>query len=207
MDAEDTVENLSEHWPVVIGSLVNVATQSGMVDVPSFAFAVTQHPISDVVVDGRPQEVPGLKLDVYPISADLMGETGWAHARPVWLDEAFRAGGFEGAPVFAELWILSYRLPTDLSVPPRLVLGGLDPHFVGLDRASPPIDGEEEVDGTQGWEAWDWEAAEFVPVDVDRDLDAARIVAPSGEVLLKVSSARLGVSVPMAAVITWGDAP
>ena len=206
MDAQDTVDNLTEHWPIVIGSLVNVATESGMVDVPSFGFAVTEQPISDVMVDGRPQEVPGLKLDLYPISADRMGETGWAHARPVWLDEAFRAGGFEGAPVFAELWILSYRLPTDLSVPPRLVLGGLDPGFIGLDRAVALVDGEEEVEGTDGWEAWDWAAAEFVPVEIDRDLDAARIVAPSGEVLLRVSTARLGVS-PLTAVITWGDAP
>ncbi len=206
MDAQDTVENLSEHWPIVIGSLVNVARESGMVDVPSFAFAVTEHSISDVMVDGHTQEVPGLKLDLYPISVDRMGETGWAHARPVWLDEAFRAGGFEGAPVFAELWILSYRLPTGLSVPPRLVLGGLDPGFVGLDRAVAPFDGEEVVDGTEGWEAWDWVAAEFVPVDIDREMDAARIVAPSGEVLLRVSTARLGVS-PLTAVMTWGDAP
>lgn len=207
MDVQDTVRNLSEHWPIVIGSLVNVARESGMVDVPSFAFAVTEQPISDVMVDGRPQEVPGLKLDLYPISPDRMGGTGWAHARPVWLDEAFRAGGFEGAPVFAELWILSYRLPTDLSVPPRLVLGGLDPLFAGLDRAPAPTDGEEEVEGTDGWDAWDWEAGEFVPVDIDAELDAARIVAPSGEVLLRVSSARLGMSAPLAAVITWGDAP
>ncbi|MDE0602232.1 MAG: hypothetical protein OXI56_10620 [bacterium] len=206
MDAEGTVGDLSEHWPIVIGSLVNVATESGMVDVPSFAFAVTEQPISDVVVDGRPQVVSGLKLDLYPIPADRMGETGWAHARPVWLDEAFRAGGFEGAPVFAELWILSYRLPTDLSVSPRLVLGGLDPGFVGLDRAVAIADGEGEVDGTEGWEAWDWEAAEFVPVDIEREMDAARIVAPSGEVLLRVSTARLGVS-PLTAVMTWRDAP
>ena len=178
-----------------------------MVDVPSFAFAVTEQPIVDVQVDGRTQEVPGLKLDLFPISVDRMGETGWAYARPVWLDEAFRAGGFEGAPVFAELWILSYRLPTDLSAPPRLALGGLDPHFVGLDRPPVPLEEEEELDGTEGWEAWDWEAAQFVPVDIDRELDAARIVAPSGEVLLRISSARLGVSVPLAAVMTWGDAP
>ena len=206
MDASDTVDNLSEHWPIVIGSLVNVAKESGMVDVPSFAFAVTEQSISDVMVDGRTQEVPGLKLDLYPISVDRMGETGWAHARPVWLDEAFRAGGFEGAPVFAELWILSYRLPTDLSAPLRLGLGGLDPEFVGLDRAIAPFDGEEDVEGTEGWEAWDWEAAEFVPVDIDSELDAARIVAPSGEVLLRVSTARLGVS-PLTAVMTWGDVP
>ena len=205
MDAQDRVGNLSEHWPIVIGSLVNVARESGMVDVPSFAFAVTEQAISDVVVDGRTQEVPGLKLDLYPIPADGMGATGWAHARPVWLDEAFRAGGFEGAPIFAELWILSYRLPSDLSVPPRLVPGGLDPEFVGLNRAPVPPD-SEEVEGMDGWEAWDWEAGEFVPVDIDAELDAARIVAPSGEVLLRVSTARLGMS-PLTAVMTWGEAP
>ena len=206
MDAQDTVENLSEHWPIVIGSLVNVATESGMVDVPSFAFAVTEHPISDVMVDGRPHQVPGLKLDLYPISGDRMGGTGWAHARPLWLDEAFRAGGFEGAPVFAELWIISYRLPTDLSAPPRLAPGGLDAGFVGLDRAVALGDGEEEVGGAEGWEAWDWDAGEFVPVDIDQQLDTAAVVAASGEVLLRVSTARLGVS-PLTAVITWGDVP
>jgi len=213
MDAQDTVDNLREHWPIVIGSLVNVARESGMVDVPSFAFAVTEQSISDVTVDGRTQEVPGLKLDLYPISADRMGETGWAYARPIWLDESFRAVWFEGAPVFAELWILSYQLPADLSAPLRLGPGGLDPEFVGLDRAVAPFDEEvvdgtdgREVDGTNGWEAWDWVAAEFVPVDIDSELDAARIVAPSGEVLLRVSTARLGVS-PLTAVLTWGDAP
>lgn len=207
MGAQETVENLGEHWPIVIGSLVNVAKDSGMVDVPSFAFAVTEQPISDVVVDGRPQEVPGLKLDLFPIPADRMGETGWAYARPVWLDEAFRAGGFEGAPVFAELWILSYRLPSGFSGPPRVMLGGLDPDFVGFDHPAPaPPDGEDG-EGTEGWEAWDWETGEFVPVDIDRELDAERIVAPSGEVLLRVSSAWLGTAAPGAAVLTWGDGP
>lgn len=205
MGAQETVENLGEHWPIVIGSLVNVAKDSGMVDVPSFAFAVTEQPLSDVVVDGRPQEVPGLKLDLFPIPADRMGETGWAHARPVWLDEAFRAGGFEGAPVFAELWILSYRLPSGLSGPPRVMLGGLDPDFVGFDHRAPaPPDGEEG-EGAEGWEAWDWKTGEFVPVDIDGELNAERIVAPSGEVLLRVSSAWLGAAAPDAAVLTWGD--
>lgn len=207
METQGLVGTWDENWPFVMGNLANMALESGMVDVPSFAFAVTEQPIVDVQVDGRTQEVPGLKLDLFPISVDRMGETGWAYARPVWLDEAFRAGGFEGAPVFAELWILSYRLPTDLSAPPRLALGGLDPHFVGLDRAPVPMEEEEELDGTEGWEAWDWEAARFVPVDIDRELDSERIVAPSGEVLLRISSARLGVSVPLAAVMTWGDAP
>ena len=206
-DAWERVENWDENWPSLIGSLADMALGSGMVDVPSFVFAVMEEPIADVEVDGRKETVPGLRLILFPISADRMGETGWAYARPVWLDEAFRAGGFEGAPVFAEQWILSYRLPSELSGPPRLVLGGLDPSFVGLDRAPAPTDGEEELDGGQGWEAWDWEAAEFVPLDIDREFVPVRLVAPSGEVLVKVSSARLGVSVPLAGVMMWGDAP
>lgn len=200
------------NWPLVIGSLVNMARESGMVDVPWFVFAVTEEPIVEVEVDGQTDTIPGLKLTLFPIPADRMGEAGWAYARPVWLDEAFRAGGFEGAPVFAELWILSYRLPSDLSGPPRLVLGGLDPGFVGLDPLPAPDlplpapDDEEEAEGATGWEAWDWDSAEFVPVDVDRELDP-RYVAASGELLMRVSTARLGVSAPLAGVMMWGDTP
>lgn len=196
-----------QHWPGVIGDLGHVAEESGMVDVPFFVFAVIEDSIADVEVDGRGQQVSGLKVVLHPVPADRMGGAGWAFARMVWWDAAARDLDFDGNPAFAEQWILSYRLPTRLSTPPRLVLGGLDPDFWGIRDVPPGMDGEEMSEKGQGWEAWDWNISEFVPVVPDRELDAARFAAPSGEVLLRVSGAGLAIPGPLAAVIMWGDLP
>lgn len=193
------------HWPEVIGNLGDMAQESGMVDVPFFVFAVTEDSIADVEVDGRRREVSGLKVVLHPVPADRMGEAGWAFPRPVWWDAAARDLGLDGEPVFAEQWILSYRLPTRLAAPPRLVWGGLDPDFLGFRNVAAAIDGEEGSEEGQGWEAWDWKASRFVPVAVDRDLDPAPFVAPSGEVLLRVSGAGMEIPGPLAPVIMWGD--
>ena len=200
--------NANQHWPAVVGDLGNMAQRSGMVDAPFYVFAIMDQPITDVEVDGRRQTVPGLKAVFFPVSAEQMGGAGWAFARPVWWDAAARDLGFDGDPVFAEQWILSYRLPAGLSIPARLVLGGLDPGFGGFRRAAPePRAGEEGSGEGQGWEVWDWGASVFVPFDVDRDLDPARFVAPSGEALIKVSGAGLEISGPLAGVMMWGEIP
>ena len=195
----------TQHWPAVIGDLGNMAQESGMVDVPFFVFAVTEESIADLEVDGRAQEVSGLKVVLHPVPAEDMGGAGWAFARPVWWDAAARDLGFDGNPVFAEQWILSYRLPTRLSALPRLVLGGLDPDFWGFRGAPVGIDGAEESEDGRVWEAWDWRASRFVPVAPDGELDPSPFVAASGEVLLKVSGADLEISGPLAAVVMWGD--
>ena len=199
--------SFSRNWPMVIGDLGETARHSGMVDTPFFVFAVSEEPATHVEVGGRMQTVPGLKLTLFPIPSEQMGESGWAFARPVWLDDATRQVGFEGDPVFAEQWILSYRLPSELPEPPRLVLGGLDPDFADLGRPPPGVDGLEDSGEGGGWEAWDWAATEFVPVDIDRPIDPERFVAPSGEVLMRVSTARIGVPAPLAGVMMWGGAP
>jgi len=190
------------NWPAVVGGLSNLAQRFAMVDVPFFVFAVVQEPITLVEVEGRVPVVPGLKLILFPIPRDHMAERGWAFARPVWVDDARSDVGFDGEQVFSEQWVLSYRLPPHLSVSPRLVLGGLDPGFGG-----PPVrfDEEERSEIDQGWEAWDWGASEFVTVDIDQIIDPERFVAPSGEVFMRVSTARLQVPAPLAGVMMWGD--
>ncbi len=190
------------NWPEVVGGLSNLAQRFAMVDVPFFVFAVVEEPITLVEVEGRVPVVPGLKLILFPIPRDHMGERGWAFARPVWVDDALSDVGFDGEQVFSEQWVLSYRLPPHLSVSPRLVLGGLDPGFGG-----PPVrfDEEERSENDQGWEAWDWGASDFVAVDIDQMIDAERFVAPSGEVFMRVSTARLQVPAPLAGVMMWGD--
>lgn len=194
--------------PEVIRGLETMAQRSGMVDVPFYAFAVVEEPINYVEVDRRRQVIPGLKLVLVPISAERMGRKGWAFARTVWLDEAAGDFDFEGNRVFAEQWILSYRLPIEHSAPTRLVLGGLDPQFWGPQRRPPvPADDEERSGELRGWEAWDWSASEFVGVDIDQEIDRLRFVAPSGEVLMKVSTARVDMPAPVAAVMMWGDWP
>lgn len=201
--------NFNQNWPGVIGDLGNMAQRSGMVDTPSFVFAVLEESATHVEVGGQRQTVPGLKLTLFPIPSEQMGESGWAFARPVWLDDAIRDVGVEGDPVFAEQWILSYRLPSELPAPPRLVLGGLDPEFAGFGVGRPPPGADEFGDSEDagGWEAWDWAALEFVPVDINRPIDPERFVAPSGEVLMKVSTARIEMPAPLAGVMTWGRVP
>ena len=197
--------NFNPNWPAVIGDLGNMAQGSGMVDTPSFVFAVTEESTTHVEVGGRRQAVPGLNLILFPIAAEQMSDSGWAFARPVWVDDAIRDVGFEGDPVFAEQWILSYRLPTELAEPPRLVLGGLDPDFVGFRRPPPDMGDLGEADEGTGWEAWDWAGSEFVVVDLGRPIDLDRFVAPSGEVLVRVSTARIEMPPALAGVMMWGD--
>ena len=197
--------NPNQNWLNAIGSLGDLARTSGMVDVPFYVFAVTEEPIDGVEVDGGEQAVPGLKLTLFPVPVDLMGERGWAFGRPMWQDAASRGLGFDGN---AEQWILSYRLPRSVTSP-RLMRGGLDPGFAGFPpvpartNESVPTNGEEE---SQGWEAWDWAVWQFVPVDVDRELDPRRFVAPSGEVLLRISEAER-MPAPLVGVLVWGDLP
>ena len=197
--------NVNQNWPTVIGDLGDMAQASGMVDVPFYVFAIMDEPIADVEVDGRRQTVPGVKMVFHPVPADRMGGAGWAFARSVWWDAAARDIGFDGEPVFAEQWILSYRLPAGLSTPARLVLGGLDPDFLGFRGVPEPAEGEEGFEDGEGWEVWDWDTSGFVPFDVDRELDPARFVAPSGETLIRVSGARLEMTGPLAGVMMWGD--
>ena len=209
MEAQGLVGTWDENWPFVMGNLANMALESGMVDVPSFGFAVTEQPIVDVQVDGRTQEVPGLKLDLFPIPADRMGETGWAYARPVWLDEAFRAGGFEGAPVFAELWILSYRLPTDLSgALPAWRWAGWTRTSSVMNAPPPPAEEEEDLDGDRG----------LGGPGTGRQRSSSRSTStpnliPSGSWRRRARcccgypAPGWGCRCPLAAVMTWGDAP
>ena len=196
--------DFNQNWPAVIGDLARMAQGSGMVDTPSFVFAITEDPITHVEAGGQRQTVPGVKLILFPIAAEQMGDRGWAFGRPVWVDDAIREVGLEGDPVFAEQWILSYRLPSGLAEPPRLVLGGLDPEFAGFGRPPPDLDELEESGEGTGWEAWDWGTMEFVPVDPGRPIDPERFVAPSGEVLVKVSTARIEMPAPLAGVMMWG---
>lgn len=199
--------SFNENWPAVIGDLAHMAQGSGMVETPSFVFAITEDPITHVEVGGQGQTVPGVKLILFPIPAEQMGDRGWAFGRPVWVDDAIREVGLEGDPVFAEQWILSYRLPPGQAEPPRLVLGGLDPDFAGFGRPPPDLGELEESGEETGWEAWDWGALEFVPVDPDRPIDPERFVALSGEVLVKVSTARIEMPAPLAGVMMWGGLP
>lgn len=205
-DALTQSEGSMQELPSIIQSLEEEALSEGMVDGRSLAFAVVEASIGGVSVDGREQTVPGLKLILFPIPVNPMGDAGWAFARPVWVDEAIRDVGEMREPVFAEQWIVSYRTPPGLTAPPRLVVGGFDPDF---NRIPIPIraDGEAETGNGQGWEAWDWIASEFVPVDVGRDLDPARLVAPSGEVLFRVSAALIGSSPLVEGVVMWGGLP
>ena len=199
-------EGSIQELPSIIQSLEELALSEGMVDGRSLAFAVVEAPIGGVVVDGRGQAVPGLKLILFPIPVNPMGDAGWAFARPVWVDEAVRDVGEMGDPVLAERWIISYRTPPGPAAPPRLVVGGFDPDF-----NRPPVrrdpGGEAGTGDRPGWEAWDWIASEFVPVQVGRDLDRARLVAPSGEVLFRVSTALLGTSPLVEGVMMWGGLP
>ena len=194
--------------PSIIQSLEELALSEGMVAGPSLAFAVVEAPIGGVVVDGRERRVPGLKLILFPIPVNPMGDAGWAFARPVWVDESIRDVGEMGDRVFAERWIVSYRTPPGPDASPRLVVGGFDPEF---NRIPIPIradgEGEAETGNGQGWEAWDWIASEFVPVEAGRDLDAARLVAPSGEVLIRASTALIQTSPLVEGVMMWGGLP
>lgn len=192
------------NWPEMIGNLGNLAQRSGMMDVPFFVFAVVEESITHLEVDGRASAIPGLKLILFPISSERMGERGWAFARTVGVDDVVGDADLDGGAVFAEHWILSYRAPVGLAAPPRLVLGGLDPDF---DRPPGRFDDQEESENGQGWAAWDWEVSEFVSIDPDLTIDPRRFVAPSGEVLMRVSSADLLRPAPLAGVLMWGDMP
>lgn len=186
-------------WPEVIGALENTARWSGMVDAPFYVFAVAEETITDISVNGRYPPVEGLTLTLFPIPAEQMAEAGWAYPRPVWLDNPPGQQNFDPNFVFAEQWIVSYRLPRGLSTPLRLELGGFIGFEGGFDRFVADNDSERT------WEAWDWDATEFFPIDVGVNLDPERFLAPSGEMLVRAFTSDAGVPLSVDAIVEWGD--
>lgn len=204
------LENWSFNWPSAVTSMVDTARSSQMIDVPTFAFAVVEGQLAGVQVEGRSAPVSGLTLVLFPIAPDQMGQKGWAHAGMIWRDGDFLTELGDDDVAFGVRWLLSYRLPSGLSTPPRMVLRGLDPDFWGFDAEPEPAFGEGGGADGPGWEAWDWNSARFVSVNINQPLDQ-KLVAASGEVILRVTSLgdefsrfqeRFAESVMM-----WGEQP
>ncbi len=153
----------------------------------TYLFAFSDEFSVPVTLNGRPRDVTGTTMIVYPIDTGLAGS---AEASLVGTEGGFGVEKQPGIDFVQATNVTSrYLLPLDLKVAPQLRWDA----------------GLGDVPST--FEVFDWGRSEFVATGINEFLDLNRHVSPGGEVFLRMGTndavSQLYLS-PQAISLVWG---